>query len=131
MSGPRLKGLNYVVQPWCKTQKKNRKSLKIRDLRFNWYPEPGSNRHGLLHWCLRPARLPIPPSGLFASGRDWRLFRLVALQVAEGGRPSGLGCKDIVNCGKNQLFFDFMRGEHENIPKAWKVPITKEATEKL
>ena len=27
------------------------------------YPEPGSNRHGLLHWCLRPARLPIPPSG--------------------------------------------------------------------
>ena len=53
------------------------------------YPEPGSNRHGLLHWCLRPARLPIPPSGLFASGRDWRMFRLVALQVAEGGRPSG------------------------------------------
>ena len=30
---------------------------------FSWYPEPGSNRHGLLHWCLRPARLPIPPSG--------------------------------------------------------------------
>ena len=30
------------------------------------YPEPGSNRHGLLHWCLRPARLPIPPSGLVA-----------------------------------------------------------------
>ncbi len=29
------------------------------------YPEPGSNRHGLLHWCLRPARLPIPPSGPF------------------------------------------------------------------
>ena len=27
-------------------------------------PEPGSNRHGLPHWCLRPARLPIPPSGL-------------------------------------------------------------------
>ena len=32
-----------------------------RDLR---YPDPGSNRDGLLHWCLRPARLPIPPSGL-------------------------------------------------------------------
>ena len=31
-----------------------------RDL---WYPDPGSNRDGLLHWCLRPARLPIPPSG--------------------------------------------------------------------
>ena len=32
------------------------------------YPEPGSNRHGLLHWCLRPARLPIPPSGLIVYG---------------------------------------------------------------
>ena len=29
------------------------------------YPEPGSNRHGSPHWCLRPARLPIPPSGPF------------------------------------------------------------------
>ena len=29
-----------------------------------WYPDPGSNRDGLPHWCLRPARLPIPPSGL-------------------------------------------------------------------
>ena len=27
------------------------------------YPDSGSNRDGLLHWCLRPARLPIPPSG--------------------------------------------------------------------
>ena len=32
-----------------------------------WYPEPGSNRHGLLHRCLRPTRLPIPPSGLCAA----------------------------------------------------------------
>ena len=31
---------------------------------FLLYPEPGSNRHSLNgHWCLRPARLPIPPSG--------------------------------------------------------------------
>ena len=37
------------------------------------YPEPGSNRHGLLHWCLRPARLPIPPSGLLSrAGRTTR-----------------------------------------------------------
>jgi hypothetical protein len=27
------------------------------------YPEPGSNRHALRHRCLRPTRLPIPPSG--------------------------------------------------------------------
>ena len=38
-----------------------KKTLKRES--FLWYPEPGSNRHGLLHWCLRPARLPIPPSG--------------------------------------------------------------------
>ena len=30
---------------------------------FERYPEPGSNRHALRHWCLRPTRLPIPPSG--------------------------------------------------------------------
>ena len=30
-----------VVQMWCKNQKKNRKSLKIKDLRFEGYPEPG------------------------------------------------------------------------------------------
>ena len=28
------------------------------------YPDPGSNRDGSPHRCLRPARLPIPPSGL-------------------------------------------------------------------
>ena len=28
-----------VVQMWCKIQKKNRKSLKIKDLRFKMYPE--------------------------------------------------------------------------------------------
>ena len=27
------------------------------------YPDPGSNRDGLLQQCLRPSRLPIPPSG--------------------------------------------------------------------
>ena len=53
-----------VVQPWCKKEKEKCKCLKIKHLHFVWYPEPGSNRHGLLHWCLRPARLPIPPSGL-------------------------------------------------------------------
>lgn len=27
------------------------------------YPDPGSNRDGFPHRCLRPTRLPIPPSG--------------------------------------------------------------------
>ena len=55
-----------VVQAWCKCEKEKCKCLKIKHLHFVGYPEPGSNRHGLLHWCLRPARLPIPPSGLVA-----------------------------------------------------------------
>ena len=58
------------------------------------YPEPGSNRHGLLHWCLRPARLPIPPSGLFASGR-LGLARMLAASGRDRGNvslgdPSGM-----------------------------------------
>ena len=43
---------------------------------FSQYPEPGSNRHGLLHWCLRPARLPIPPSGLFAGAKIQHIFEI-------------------------------------------------------
>ena len=58
------KTAHSVVQAWCKKEKEKCKCLKIKHLHFVWYPEPGSNRHGLLHWCLRPARLPIPPSGL-------------------------------------------------------------------
>ena len=61
------KTAHSVVQPWCKKEKEKCKYLKIKHLHFVGYPEPGSNRHGLLHWCLRPARLPIPPSGLVGS----------------------------------------------------------------
>ena len=47
-----------------KIRKKNRLIRIYQQIkRFHWYPEPGSNRHGSLHWCLRPTRLPIPPSG--------------------------------------------------------------------
>ncbi len=73
-----------------------KKTTRLNKVMSFLYPEPGSNRHGLLHWCLRPARLPIPPSGplqckvnkfraifqiktLIRSrycciGRSWRLF---------------------------------------------------------
>ena len=45
-------------------QNKKRKSLKIKDLRF-WVPGAGVEpAHPFGHWCLRPTRLPIPPSGL-------------------------------------------------------------------
>ena len=47
----------------------NERRLIIKRLStFLLYPDPGSNRDGLLHWCLRPARLPIPPSGQIALG---------------------------------------------------------------
>ena len=44
---------------------KNSHNLKRKSPLFSelLYPEPESNRHALRHWCLRPTRLPIPPSG--------------------------------------------------------------------
>ena len=48
-----------IDQSWAIYHNKKDPQMRV----FFWYPEPGSNRHGLLHWCLRPARLPIPPSG--------------------------------------------------------------------
>lgn len=38
---------------------------------FNVYPDSGSNRDALRHWCLRPARLPIPPSGPKRMDNEW------------------------------------------------------------
>ena len=38
------------------------------------YPEPGSNRHTLRYWCLRPTRLPIPPSGLKLRVQRYGIF---------------------------------------------------------
>ena len=40
-----------------------KKTERVFQLSPFQYPDPGSNRDGLPHWCLRPARLPIPPSG--------------------------------------------------------------------
>ena len=61
---------DLVVQAWCKWEKEKCKCLNFKHLHFVGYPEPGSNRHGLLHWCLRPARLPIPPSGRLRCSRS-------------------------------------------------------------
>ena len=84
---------DLVVQAWCKWEKEKCKCLKIKHLHFVGYPEPGSNRHGLLHWCLRPARLPIPPSGLVSVGN-----RESALDVTEVVDLLVKECKDIANC---------------------------------
>ena len=46
-----------------RTDFKEEKSLSNAEALLALYPDPGSNRDGLPHWCLRPARLPIPPSG--------------------------------------------------------------------
>ena len=50
----------WVFNGSCDTKKQGGKRF---DSSSTLYPDPGSNRDGLLHWCLRPARLPIPPSG--------------------------------------------------------------------
>ena len=103
------KTAHSVVQAWCKKEKEKCKYLKIKHLHFVGYPEPGSNRHGLLHWCLRPARLPIPPSGLvaalFVPFRDFG--SVVAVLIGRQHRRVDLlvkVCKDIANCLNYQLF---------------------------
>ena len=55
------------------TKKKKEKDFRLSPIQ---YPEPGSNRHGLPHWCLRPARLPIPPSGLYSGCKDKDKIRI-------------------------------------------------------
>ena len=47
----------------------------------NSYPEPGSNRHALRHWCLRPTRLPIPPSGHVIVAVRWRIAAFCVCKV--------------------------------------------------
>ena len=56
----------YKTQPFFCTRH-NRKVLQIIDLQDFIFIVPGAGVEPariLLHWCLRPARLPIPPSGL-------------------------------------------------------------------
>ena len=60
------------------------------------YPDPGSNRDGLLQRCLRPSRLPIPPSGLMVVGlhgaklRNFFYSLRVAGIILYGGFPAML-----------------------------------------
>ena len=58
------------------------KTEKVFRLSPFQYPDPGSNRDGLPHWCLRPARLPIPPSGqLLNCGAKVVLFFMCAKKI--------------------------------------------------
>ena len=56
---------------WEHTNKKKRvKYLIFKYLTLFLVPRPGVEPGWmLLHWCLRPARLPIPPSGLVSQLR--------------------------------------------------------------
>ena len=59
-------------------KRKTAKSSEFVDLamftRVNSYPEPESNRHIFRYWCLRPTRLPIPPSGSKSEGKGTNFF---------------------------------------------------------
>ena len=60
---------------------KKAKRLIVNRLAFHSVPRPGVEPGWmLLHWCLRPARLPIPPSGQLLSGI---CFSLIAVQRYE------------------------------------------------
>ena len=56
---------------------------------YKSYPEPGSNRHGLPHWCLRPARLPIPPSGHDNAAGFLTKAGAKVIQISEIAKVSG------------------------------------------
>ena len=63
------------------TKKKRAKYLIYKYLTLFLVPRPGVEPGWmLLHWCLRPARLPIPPSGQLSSGI---CFSLIAVQRYE------------------------------------------------
>ena len=68
--GPRVQPVRMPVVRLGPRKKIKRSCVLL----FTAYPEPGSNRHGLPHWCLRPARLPIPPSGLKCGAKVVILF---------------------------------------------------------
>ena len=62
------------------------------------YLDSGSNRDALRHWCLRPARLPIPPS---------RLLQAILLQI---------GCKGTMIFSITQKFDDFIFAKNIILP---------------
>lgn len=77
--------LSFLATLWLPRKRKTAENQVINS-RFV-YPDSGSNRDGLLHWCLRPTRLPIPPSGL-------TLYKC--------------GCKDTTKNRISQIFYAFI-----------------------
>ena len=49
-----------IVPPSVPPEEKDSKNNVVEE---GWCPEEDSNLHGFHHWYLKPARLPIPPSG--------------------------------------------------------------------
>ena len=80
--------IEFLCFPSCgeNVGKENRKTLVESTLRGFWVPGAGVEpAHPFGHWCLRPTRLPIPPSG---HERHW-------LSVIDFCCK---GCKDIAIC---------------------------------
>ena len=73
---------NEIPQNFTLSQNMKQKTERVFQLSPFQYPDPGSNRDGLPHWCLRPARLPIPPSGqLLNCGAKVALFFVCAKKI--------------------------------------------------
>ncbi len=60
---PRLGFPLAINQYTFSTPCKKRSPDNLMIIRASSYPDPGSNRDGSPQRCLRPSRLPIPPSG--------------------------------------------------------------------
>ena len=59
------------------------------------YPDPGSNRDGLPQRCLRPSRLPIPPSGLVLTklGKNFCLTKRQMLLISKNCEKQAENCR--------------------------------------
>ena len=91
---------------WCLENKKccnlliysTSPCFETSTLWYKSYPEPGSNRHGLPHWCLRP----IPPSGHDNAAGFFTKAGAKVLQKSETAKVSD---KKMKNTCLYQLFF--------------------------
>ena len=92
--------LDVIYQETNKLQGQKNKKSSEKSEDFSWVPGAGVEpAHPFGHWCLRPTRLPIPPSGHAGSGRQpcWKM-----------------NCKGIIICfkkqyGKKGMYLSFHR----------------------
>jgi hypothetical protein len=97
-SGAAKLGLTNKIVPLPVPPKE--KIIKNNAVEEGWCPEEDSNLHGFHHWYLKPARLPIPPSGPARTLKEGRvrlstrsLKRQYLGSSARGFKRASVGCE--------------------------------------